>query len=98
MKALFVSLFIPCLIGADPSTVENWPRFRGPNGNAVNNAQPLPTKWSVTKNIHWKTPIPGEGFSSPIIWKDRIFLTSAFEHGQRRATHCLDRTTGRILW
>src|SRR5262249_13152077 len=46
----------------------------------------------------WKTAIPGKGFSSPVVWKDRVFCTSAFAHGERRAVHCLDRKTGKILW
>jgi outer membrane protein assembly factor BamB len=77
---------------------ENWPRWRGPNGNAVANAAPLPLHWSAMQNIRWKVPIPGEGFSSPIVWGQRLFLTSALEKGSRRLLHSLDRATGKILW
>lgn len=77
---------------------EDWPRWRGPAGNAVSRETSLPVKWSTAENIRWKTAIPGEGYSSPIIWKDRVFLTSAFASGIRRAVHCLDRTTGQIVW
>jgi outer membrane protein assembly factor BamB len=59
---------------------------------------PLPLHWSTNENIRWKTDIPGDGFSSPIVWDDQIFLTAAFEKGLRRAVHCLDRKTGKLLW
>ncbi len=87
-----VAVFAHVLLGSD------WPRFRGPDGNAVADGSPLPVRWSTTENIRWKTAIPGEGSSSPIVWGGRIFLTSAFEKGRRRAVHCLDRETGKVIW
>jgi outer membrane protein assembly factor BamB len=81
-----------------PVRADNWPRWRGPDGNAVSTATPLPLHWSTTENVRWKTAIPGEGFSSPIVWDDRVFVTSALEKGTRRAVHCLDRLTGKMLW
>ena len=77
---------------------EDWPRWRGPDGNAVSQQTNLPIHWSPTQNIRWSTEIPGQGFSSPIVWGDRIFLTSAFDGGARRAVHCLDGARGKILW
>jgi len=58
---------------------QNWPTFRGQNGTGVGDGNNLPTTWNAEKstNILWKTPIPGLGHSSPIIWKDRIFVTTA---------------------
>jgi outer membrane protein assembly factor BamB len=58
---------------------ENWPQWRGPGGQGVSTEQQLPTEWGPDKNIAWKTLLPGSGHSSPIVWGDRIFLTSAFE-------------------
>ena len=81
-----------------PARAENWPRWRGPDGNAVSAAAKLPTQWSRERNVHWKTAIPGEGTSSPIVWNDRIFLTSAQDDGTQRIVHCLDRATGTIAW
>src|SRR5712692_10348140 len=77
---------------------EDWPRWRGLDGNAVSSESPLPLHWSTKQNVRWKTPIPGEGFSSPIVWKDRVFLTSSLKEGTRRLVHCLDRQSGKILW
>lgn len=57
----------------------NWPQWRGPNGSGISNEKNLPTEWSTEKNIVWKTPLPGRGHSSPIIWGNRIFLTTDIE-------------------
>lgn len=57
----------------------NWPQWRGPDGLGISSEKNLPTKWSETLNIKWKTPIAGRGHSSPIVWEDRIFLTTAIE-------------------
>lgn len=72
----------------------DWPRWRGPGGNAVADDSPLPVQWTVA----WKTAIPGEGSSSPIVSGDAIFVTSATESGGRRILHCLDRGTGEPRW
>jgi outer membrane protein assembly factor BamB len=80
------------------SAGDNWPRWRGPDGKAVADKFRLPLHWDASKNVLWKTRIPGEGFSSPVVWKDRVFCTAAFDRGQRRAVHCLDRRSGKVLW
>lgn len=58
---------------------ENWPQFRGPGGLGVVEDAGVPTRWSESENILWKTAIEGRGHSSPVVWGDRIFLTSAIE-------------------
>lgn len=57
----------------------NWPQWRGPASQGVSEEKNLPTEWSGTKNIQWKTPIAGRGHSSPIVWGNRIFLTTSIE-------------------
>ena len=57
----------------------NWPQFRGPQGQGVSSDASLPTAWQPTERIAWKTPVPGRAHSSPIVWGDRIFLTTAIE-------------------
>ncbi len=67
---------------ATPSGAEddkNWPGLGGPAGMSISGETGLPIEWSPTKNIAWKTPIPGRGYSSPVIWGDRIFLTTAIK-------------------
>lgn len=62
---------------------QNWPQWRGPLGTGVApNADP-PVEWSETKNIRWKVPLPGKGHSTPIVWGDRIFLTTAIPYGEK---------------
>ncbi|MEK6334714.1 MAG: PQQ-binding-like beta-propeller repeat protein [Acidobacteriota bacterium] len=57
----------------------NWPQWRGPGGMGVSTEKNLPAEWSTTKNIKWKTPIAGRAHSSPVVWGNRIFLTTAIE-------------------
>jgi outer membrane protein assembly factor BamB len=60
-------------------TGERWPQWRGSDGSGVAGAKAPPAEWSATKNVRWKTPIPGRGHSSPVVWGGRVFLTSAVE-------------------
>lgn len=69
----------------------NWPQWRGPGGSGISTEKNLPTEWSDTKNVQWKTEIPGRGHSSPIIWGRKIFLTTSIEGpvvpGAKAVTH-----------
>ncbi|HNY29001.1 MAG TPA: PQQ-binding-like beta-propeller repeat protein [Candidatus Sumerlaeota bacterium] len=78
---------------------ENWPQFRGNTGQGLSTEKSLPGTWSETENVLWKTPIPGAGWSSPVVWEDRIFLTSASgEKGTTCYVLCVDAKSGQILW
>src|SRR5690348_3362596 len=57
----------------------NWPNWRGPESNGISPEKDLPTEWTATKNVKWKTPLPGKGHSSPIVWGNKIFLTTWIE-------------------
>ena len=75
---LFFSLF--CLSAAKASSSgSNWPQWRGPDSQGISAENDLPIEWSADKNIEWKTPIGGRGHSSPIVWEDKIFLTTSIE-------------------
>jgi outer membrane protein assembly factor BamB len=67
--------------GAIPTAASNanWPHWRGPEGNGVSRATNLPTTWSLEKNIVWKTPLPAWSGGTPVVWGDRIFVTSPSE-------------------
>lgn len=58
---------------------ENWPQWRGPGSNGVSTEAGLPQEWSATKNLLWKAELPGRGHSSPVVWGNRIFLTTSVE-------------------
>jgi outer membrane protein assembly factor BamB len=81
-----------------PGADQQWPRFRGPTGQGNSSAKGLPITWGPTENIVWRTKLPGSGNSSPVIWNDRIFLTSAGEKGAERSLHCLRLSDGKLLW
>src|ERR1700678_2796212 len=92
-----VMLLACCAIATVAAGVwaDNWPGWRGPDHNGVSKETRLPVQWSDTKNIAWKLPRPGMGGSTPAIWGDRLFLTSA--DGQSVVLLCVD-TSGKMLW
>jgi outer membrane protein assembly factor BamB len=57
----------------------NWPQWRGPGGQGISDEQQIPLEWSSTRNVAWKTPVAGQGHSQPIVWNNRVFLTSEIE-------------------
>lgn len=92
MLAAFFSAFL-----ASAALSEAWPQFRGPNGSATATGQKLPLQWSPA-NVLWKAKMQGVGGSSPIIWNERIFVTSANDGGERRVLACLDAAKGTTQW
>ena len=83
------------LLGLSAARAENWPQWRGPTGDCVSTEKNLPAEWDATKNVAWKVPLPGMGGSTPVVWGDRIFLTS--EDGADLVLLCLN-TQGKQLW
>lgn len=75
MRVVTAFLFLAVLFFESFADV-NWPQFRGPASQGVADDANLPDRWSKTENVAWKTPIPGIGWSSPVVWSDRIFVTS----------------------
>ena len=96
-RTLSATLLLLAAITAT-ARAENWPRFRGPTGQGVSAERNVPVRWTDTKNVAWKTPIPGHGWSSPIVWEDRVFLTYASEDGSSCHVISLDAKSGKILW
>lgn len=76
---------------------ENWPQFRGPAGNGASDAVGLPLRWSETENVKWKTAIHGRGWSSPVVWGNQIWMTTATDDGYEQYVVCVDRDSGKIL-
>ena len=86
------------LITCDVIRGENWPRFRGPSGQGISSETDLPVTWSKDENIKWTSDLPGQGWSSPIVFKDHIFLTAATEEGVSCRVICINRQDGSIAW
>ncbi len=74
-------LVVWCGLSVTTQAAENWAQFRGPEASGVSTRSGLPDTWSEEGGVAWKTPIPGRGWSSPIVWDDHIFITSAIKEG-----------------
>lgn len=77
---------------------ENWPGWRGPRGDGTSEETNVPVVWSDSQNVAWKTPVPGKGHASPIVWNDRVFVVSCDEDKQERILLAFDRVSGKQLW
>ena len=93
MRLVVLFFFVAGLIRA-----ENWPGWRGPSGDGISAGKGIPTKWSSTENIAWRIAVPGEGHSSPIVWGDKVFLTSSLTEKNKRILLCLNRLSGQTVW
>jgi outer membrane protein assembly factor BamB len=76
---------------------DNWPQFRGPTGDGHATGKNLVTSFSETENIRWKTPIHDKGWSSPVVWGDQVWLTTALANGKELFAIALDKNTGKIV-
>jgi outer membrane protein assembly factor BamB len=94
MKRLGVVALL--LVAFAVARADNWPQWRGPSLNGVSNEKNLPVKWTTEENVAWKVPMPGYSGSTPIIWRDRIFLNVA--DGDNLSLWCLNKTNGEVLW
>jgi len=77
---------------------ENWPEFRGPGRQGISGEKNLPFKWGKAENIAWSSAIPGVSWSTPIVWENRVFLTTATDDGQSCRVLALDAVTGKTVW
>jgi hypothetical protein len=82
LKSILASALGLVLTTAPASSPVDWPQFRGQTGSGIADASTLPTRWSATENVAWVTEVPGRGWSSPIVWRDRVFVTSALNSGR----------------
>src|SRR5208283_3823792 len=96
MRYLFCIFTLLSFVACTPAA-ENWPQFRGPTGDGHADAPSLPLKWSATENVKWKVAIHDKGWSSPVIWGDQIWMTTALENGKEMFAVCVDRKSGKIV-
>ncbi len=85
------------MIGAEGEAAQYWPRWRGPSGQGLAAGNYVDT-WSATENVLWRATVPGRGNSSPIVWRDRIVLTTSYEGGRRVSVLAFQRSNGAQLW
>lgn len=86
------------VLAVSPLKADNWPQFRGPTGQGHSSETGLPQKWSATENVAWKTAMPGQAWSSPIVWGDWVFVTTATDDGESCRVLALDRKHGQTVW
>jgi len=95
LKAAAVALSV---VTSAPGAERQWARFRGPGGQGRTRAVGLPLEWDQQRNVVWRRELSGQGNSSPVIWGNRIFLTSAQDKGLHREVVAIDRESGEVLW
>ncbi|MEL7336354.1 MAG: PQQ-binding-like beta-propeller repeat protein [Planctomycetota bacterium] len=94
------------LTRADETADANWGHWRGPTGNSTSLTATPPVKWSSSENVRWKTPVPGSGSGSPIVWDDQVIVTTAVPTGNNGGrfpelsfqVHSFDKETGKAKW
>lgn len=84
-------------LGATVGHAQDWPQFRGPGGQGLSDATGLPLEWSESKNVVWKTPVPGSGWSSPVIKDGRVWLTTFVSKGSSLRALAFDAPAGKPL-
>lgn len=100
-RAPLVFLPVAAALGLLQTTLalagDRWPQFRGPTQQGISEAKGLPLTWSETENIRWKTALPGEGWSSPVVAEGRIWMTTATDEGRSLRALCVDLETGKLI-
>ncbi len=95
---------IGCLVGlllcsaGRMSRADNWPQFRGATGQGESGERHLPVNWSKTENVAWNVEVPGIGWSSPIVWGDRVFVSYTSGDGSSCHVMCVDGGAGKTAW
>ena len=93
----FPPLVLTALLLSRAVAEDNWAQFRGPTGQGLSTSTGLPLKWSETENVKWKTAIHGKAWSSPVVFGDRVWITTATEDGKDLSVIAVDRESGKIL-
>jgi outer membrane protein assembly factor BamB len=86
------------MVPVDGEGAKYWSRWRGPSGQGLVAGGGFTDTWSATENVLWRKTVPGRGNSSPIVWRDRIFLTTAYDDGRRVSVLAYRRADGGPLW
>jgi outer membrane protein assembly factor BamB len=93
-----ILIVVGALVSANIAMAEeHWWQFRGAQGNGHTTSTGLPLTWDEKKNVGWKVPIHDRGWSSPVIWGDQVWMTSATANGKKLFAICVDKNTGKIV-
>jgi len=91
-------IFVVVALLAAGVQAANWPSWRGPNGSGVCSGDQPAVEMERNGNVRWKAALPDRGNSSPIVWRDRVFVTETIEKENRLVVICLNRADGKVLW
>jgi outer membrane protein assembly factor BamB len=91
-------IFATLILISFTTVAQNWTGFRGPGGQGITDESELPVSWNDSTNIVWKVEIPGTGWSSPVIWDDLVFISTATDSGKVCRVLALNLSTGDIIW
>lgn len=97
MKTLSLPLLAGLLACLTVAAEDNWPEFRGPRGNGHSDAKGLPVKWSATENVKWRAPIAGKAWSSPVVWGEQVWVTTATPEGRELSVVCVGKADGKVI-
>ena len=90
-----LTLLLGILILTATGFADNWHQWRGPNNDGISQETDIPVQWSKTENVRWRLQLPGEAAATPVVWEDKIFITSA--EGDALVLMCIS-THGEVLW
>jgi outer membrane protein assembly factor BamB len=95
-----LSIILTVTLVVDNSLAQNgnWTHFRGSNLDGISDESNIPVRWSDSSHIAWKTPIHGKGWSSPVIFGDQVWVTSANEDGSAQYAICIDKQSGKVIF
>jgi len=95
LSLTFLAVILPIVVPL--ASAEHWNQFRGSRGDGQANSTALPLQWSERQNVSWKTAIHGKAWSSPVVWGEQIWMTSATEDGRQLFAICVDAATGKVM-
>jgi len=104
-----LSSVLSLIVATHPLAGADWPQFRGPSGLGISSDADVPVQWSESKNLKWRTSLPGSGSSSPIVWGQHVYVTCYSGYGLSRSNPgdieqlvrhllCIDRKDGKVIW
>jgi hypothetical protein len=97
-KLLTITLLLLITISITETQAQNWPCWRGPKGDGTSIETNLPVQWDSQTNVLWKSKVPGTGHSSPIIWDDKLFTSTAIPETKEKVLLCYHSQSGDLIW
>ena len=95
-RTISLAILLALPLGFAATAAENWPDFRGPGMDGQSDAKELPLEWSEKQNVRWKTAIAGRGWSTPVIWGEQVWLTTATSDGKELYALCVNKASGEV--